>query len=103
MRIKSSGKVKRFAFITNSAYEQIEFIKSRWPQTAIINDSYKIVNYLLGEESDLKAFTESLGFEVKELSVSDTIDAINKGEQGPFVCGHADAIEIINNYSGEMV
>lgn len=103
MRIKPNGRVKRFAFVTVEAYEQIEFIKSRWPQTVNVNDNYKVVNYLLDEESNLKAFTKSLGFEVKELGVVGTIDAINKGEQGPFICGHADALEVINNYSGEMV
>lgn len=102
MRIKNSKLVRRFAFVTNEAYESIGFIKSRWPITASVGSNYKVVNYLLGEESDLKALSESLGYQVKELSFNDTVKAMNESESGPFICSHKQAKEIINNYSGEM-
>ncbi len=102
MRIKNSKLVRRFAFVTNEAYESIGFIKSRWPITASAGSNYKVVNYLLDEENDLKALSESLGYQVKKLNLADTTEAMNAVESGPFICDHKQAIEIINNYSGEM-
>ena len=103
MRIKQSKIVRRFAFVTNEAYEQIEFIKSRWPQTTTVNGSYKVVNYTLSEEEDLKSFTELLGYTVKELDLTGTIGAISNGEAGPLICNHEDTLKIILHFnSGEM-
>ena len=102
MRIKQSKIVRRFAFITNGAYEQVEFIKSRWPQTTTVNDSYKVVNYTLNEEEDLKAYTESLGYTVKELDLTNAISAISNGEAGPLICNHEDTLKIISHFNPSL-
>ena len=101
MRINQNKLVKRFAFVTNSAYESIEFIKTRWHSTASVGDNYKVVNYLKSEEEDLKRLTESLGFKVKDLDCDSTIASMNSIESGPFICSHNDAISIIGHFNND--
>lgn len=86
-----------YAFITNQGHE--DHLKDRWSKAISVGDNYKLVQFAVTEKQSLIELTESLGFTVKELDVSQTVNEMQQNKEGPFFSGCQDVDQVIEYFN----
>ncbi|MDC9527604.1 hypothetical protein PSH54_19180 [Pseudoalteromonas sp. Angola-30] len=83
-----------YAFVTAAGWERS--LSTRWPDAPLINN-YRLLVFTNQDLPKLK--TEYSTAEFKELSTEKTIEAINAGEIGPFICDINQARKIVAHFT----
>lgn len=83
-----------YALVTAAGWERS--LSKRWPDATLIGD-YRLLVFINDDLPKLKA--EYSNAEFKELTIGQTIEAMNAGEVGPFVCDLLKARAIVSHFN----
>jgi len=83
-----------YALVTVAGWQRS--LSARWPEAPLIGN-YRLLVFTNKDLPKLKA--EYLNAEFKELTAEQTINAMNKGEVGPFVCDLLQAKAIVSHFA----
>jgi hypothetical protein len=83
-----------YAFVTAMGWA--ESLSERWPDAPLVG-GYRVLVFTNADYPALKQqYSE---FEAKELTVEQTISAINANKLGPFVCSLEQLKQIMNHFA----